>query len=268
MFEGHSLSQTILGSKENVLGFSKKDIKDYTAKRYLPENIVLTFVGNIDEEKVDKLIQNYFIDNLPKNSSSFESTAAEYKFGKRIRIDDFEQSNLIISYPSLSADDEKITALSYLNIILGASMSSRLFQEVREKLGLAYSIYTSPSTYSNNGAFHICLNVSPENTLKAYNATFRVITELTKNGITQCEFERAKEQLKSSLVFAQENAQSIMLVTGKTLLSTGKMYNIDEKLKNIDDTTINDVENFAVELLNKNFALSYVGKECDFIKKI
>ena len=266
LFGGHSLAQTILGTKDNVLRFGKDDIQRYMSERYLPQNIVVTFAGNVDENLADTLVKKYFYNKLLPQKPTLEPTNAEYRFDQKIRIDDFEQSNMIISYPSVCSSDEGTVIQNYANIILGASMSSRLFQEVREKQGLAYSVYTSPSTYIKNGSFNICLNTNPENMSRAVDATFKVINEVKNNGVLPSEFERAREQLKSSLVFAQENVQSIMLAMGKSLITTDKCFDIEEKLQKIDSITQEEVEKFINQLFEQKYAWAYVGKQCDFIK--
>ena len=181
------------------------------------------------------------------------------------RIKDTEQTNTVLAYPSVSLRDEReIVVQSVFSCLFGGGMSSRLFQSVRERKGLAYSIYTSPSAYSDAGAFTICLNSSPENTAKALLAVKNEIDMLLGEGISDEELARSKIQLISSMSFAEENVQSQMMSFGKSLICTGNMFDINRKIELAESITKEEVERFARRCLDpRALTAAYVGNRLD-----
>lgn len=262
MYGETGLGKTILGPVENVLSFKKADVDGFVSEYYSPKNTVITFSGNITEEQADRLVKSYV---LPRYKSAYSETADEKDCFKsrvyRERIKDFEQSNIALAFPSVSFSDKAFTAQAALNVIVGGGMSSRLFQSIREQKGLAYSVFSSPSAYKNIGSFNIYLNISKVNTQKAVEAVKRELDELKKNGITDDELDRTKVQLKSGLVFAGESVQSIMNSCGKQLLLSGKAYDIDERIAEIDALTKKQIDDFAAEVFDySKICAAYVGK--------
>ncbi len=261
-YEGHPLGKTILGPSDNVKRFSGDDVKKYISETYTADKIVVSVAGNITREKADELIKKYFIGRLGnKKSGKGELLAAPIAKRHVERIKDFEQSNIAVSFPSVGFNDPKATTQATLSTLLGGAMSSRLFQRVREQLGLCYSIYSAPSAFINNGSFNIVVNISVCNTEQTLNAVIGEIKRLLKDGITEEELERSKVQLKSSCIFSQENVQTIMMSNGKLLALSGEVYDIDKRIKEIDAVTKKGVEDFAHRLfVNEGICSSYVGK--------
>lgn len=262
-FGNKSLGQTILGPKANVQRFTGDDVREYRKCAYTADNIVIVFAGNITVEQADNLVKQYAFCELNDNRKSikcfddiFSANKQEYK------IKDFEQSNIVLAYPSVvSGDDEKIAVQSVLSCLFGGCMSSRLFQSVREQQGLAYSIYTSPSAYANAGLFTICLNNSPNNSVAALTSVKHEIDKLITDGITDEELCRAKVQLVSSLAFAEENVQSHMISQGKSLVCNGKPYDINRKIELMESVSRDDVLKFARDVFDsKKLTAAYVGK--------
>jgi len=158
-------------------------------------------------------------------------------------------------------DDPRGTALSLVNIALGGGMSSRLFQTVREKLGYCYSVYSYASAYQNEGLISVYAAVNPQNKQKALDAIVKEIQGVKDGGITTEEFLRGKEQMKGAFVFGQESTSSQMLLYGKYLLMTGKVFDFDRRIGEINDVSESDVrrvidENFDFEKVS----LAAVGR--------
>lgn len=262
LYPNQSIGQTILGSIENVKRFEKTDILKYMDEYYCANNIVISMAGNITLPEADKLVQKYFLPflkaenlNLPRDKfCKIEGSYSE-------RIKDFEQSNIAISYQSIKFNDKLFPVQAILNVILGGGMSSRLFQHIREQLGLAYSVYTSPTSYYDNGSFNIFLNITHTNTEKAVTAVKNEIDRLLKSGINNEEFNRAKAQIKSSLVFGQESVQTVMSSVGKYCLMTNQSYDVDERIAEINNVNLDDVISFANNLFSKPVSAVYVGKK-------
>ena len=166
-----------------------------------------------------------------------------------------EQLHIAIGYPAISRRDEYSEAMQVLNAVLGGSMSSRLFQEVREKNGLAYSVYSYLSAYEECGSLVIYAGVNPTNGQKAYDAIGKVVSDVQKNGISEEEFLRGRAQMKSSLLFAQENTSTQMLLYGKHMLFYDELFDFDYKINKINALTKTDVE----KSLEKTFAKKAVA---------
>lgn len=265
MFDAHPLGKTILGPAENVRRFGKSDITSYMERMYCPRNVVISMAGNISFEKADELVKKYVLPRIENRKFARPMRGAvKFKGGYGSRIKDFEQSTIAIAYPSVSAEDPLNATQLVINIILGSGMSSRLFQRIREKLGLAYSVYTMPSAYTETGFFGIYLNVAKENAAKAVGETKEELIKFVTEGISEDELELAKSQLISASVFAQENLQAIMNATGKKLVLTGKKFDLDEQIREFSAVTRQDVVNFAQKIFSsEKVGLAYVGKNID-----
>ncbi|MCL2796898.1 MAG: insulinase family protein [Firmicutes bacterium] len=257
------LGQTILGLPKNVKKFNQASVKIFVNSFYCAENSVISFAGNITPDEADVLVRRHV---LPKICAQASNLPGVQKLPKtrchRQRIKDFEQSNIGLGFYSLPFNDPRAAAQNVLNVILGGSMSSRLFQAIREQLGLAYSVYSAPSAFLHNGSFNIAINVSPENTQKTLDAVLCEIRKVLSGDITQNELARAKTQLKSSLVFARENVQSVMSANGKLLTVAGEVYNLGSKIAEIDAVDVTSINLLASEIFrSQNLCSSYVGKK-------
>ena len=203
--------RNILGSRENVNGFTRKDIKDYMSKRYTPENIVISMAGNIDPDYAEGLVEKYF-DCVKPSVCEDRPVEIELKAGSLFKKKDIEQIHLAFAFPSVKRYDELFDATQIMNSVLGGSMSSRLFQKVREELGLAYTVYSYLSSYAETGSLVVYAGVNADNYLKSVQAVFDCINDIKKKNISKEEFMRGKEQMTSSSVFAQESTSSQMLL--------------------------------------------------------
>ena len=262
MYPDSALGRTILGPIENVNRFTREDVLSYREKFYNADNIVVSFSGHITPEEADKLVRRYFINDLSGRKScnaSLPPLTVKSNFSKRIK--DFEQTNVGISYPSVPFGDPRYAAQSIFGILFGGGMSSRLFQRIREQMGLAYSVYASPILYTSSGSFDILLNITAANTKKAVEAVKREIDEVLQKGVTEEEFIRAKVQMKSSLVFSQESVQNMMTAQGKLMLLSDKLYSVDQRIAEADAVTKEEVETFLRGLLvPSGVCAAYVGK--------
>ena len=151
---------------------------------------------------------------------------------------------------------------SIISFCFGTGMSSRLFQRLRERQGLVYNVYTSCSSYKNNGNFGIYVNTSGKNTDKAISSVAEEIKLLVGGGLTEAEIARAKMQLKSNMLFGIENILSVMSACGKYALYTGKPYDIDESIREVERVTADDVMAFCSSgVFDSHVSVAYVGKK-------
>ncbi len=265
IFGKSSLGQTIIGTKKNVQRFSKDDIKTHISKYYVSHNTVISIAGNVTFEQAEQLVEEFVLPYYDDGAETFDLPQNAFiQPCYKERVKDFEQSNIAIAFPSVSALDLLASDQALLSILLGGGMSSRLFQNIREKQGLAYSVFSSPSAYFDKGFFGIYINNSLDNSEKVVRAVRNEIDALLCNGIKSEELERSKVQLISSLVFSQENVQSVMLSQGKWLLERSRKspYDISERIAEIEKCNTDSVLNFAKRIFDMdNVYCAYVGKE-------
>lgn len=233
--------RNILGPASNVKGFTREDIFRYKAERYAPENIVISFAGGVDMQTAEALVESYF-GALEKGNFQAREKRIGQKHLSLIKTKPIEQVHIAIGYPSLPREHELADALQTANSVLGGSMSSRLFQEVREKMGLAYSVYSYVSAFQECGSLIIYAGVNPSSADKAYEAIGKVVGEMKEKGITTDEFLRGREQMKSSMLFSQESTPSQMLMYGKYMLFNDKLFDFEGKLDSINRMSESDVK--------------------------
>lgn len=225
--------RNILGTVKNVQGFTVDDILRYKSERYCPENIVISFAGGIDFDTAIALVETHF-SALKKGEFKPRQLKVQRVNQSLVKTKPIEQVHLAIAYPTIARPHALTNALQTMNSILGGSMSSRLFQEVREKEGLAYSVYSYASCYEECGSLTVYAGVNPANEEAAYAAIERVIRELTEKGVTDEEFLRGREQMKSSMIYSQESTSSQMLTYGKEMLFKNEVYDFEERFEKIN----------------------------------
>ena len=240
-YGNQNYGRNILGPASNVKGFTIEDIKRYKEARYCPENIVISFAGGIDFATAIALVETYF-GNLPKGNYEKRILTPQYLGQSLFKTKPIEQMHFALSYPSIPLEHELNLAHTIMNNILGGSMTSRLFQEVREKMGLAYSVYSYASRYAECGSLTVYAGVNPEKANSAYDAVQAVLKDFKSNGITDEEFIRGREQMKASTIFGLENTSSQMLIYGKEMLYRNCLYDIDERFEQLQKVTKADVD--------------------------
>lgn len=260
-YRGTDLSKTILGPKENVMRFTGRDVRDYVKKMYTPDNIVVSVIGNIRHEDAVTLAEKYVLPLCGGGKCAKTFPAAVTGGGYAACKKDFEQVNLAIGFPSVPYDDADIAVQNVVSFCFGTGMSSRLFQRLRERQGLVYNVYTSCSAYKTNGTFGIYVNTSGGNLERALSSVAEELEELVKNGLTEKEIARAKIQLKSSMLFGIENILSVMSASGKYAMYTGKPYDVDKSIREVEAVTPEKVAEFCASgVFSAPVSMAYVGK--------
>ncbi len=251
--------RNILGTAKNVKGFTVADIEKYKKARYCPQNIVVSFAGGVDMATAQALVESYFGDLREGRFEERKPTliqARETLFKKKA----IEQMHVGVAYPSVPRGSEKEDLVAAINGVLGGSMSARLFQEVREKRGLAYSVYSYVSAFADCATLNIYAGVNPKNVDEAYGAVFGVVREMREKGITEEEFLRSREQMKAGMFFSNESSNSQMLLYGKYLLNFDKPFNFEEKLEKINAMTYKDAQETLASMFDEKYkALALVG---------
>lgn len=261
-YNDKALGQTILGPDTNITSATREDLLKFIDTYYTSNNICISIVGNFDIYKVTALVEKYFVPYAKSGKKADKlPTLTTYSKYKSIEKD-IEQAHICIAFKGVSYNAKDSYALSILSNIIGGSMSSRLFQVIREQNALAYSVYSYPSFYVNNGVFELYLGTSPTNVERAVELLKIEINSLINDGIINEEFTRAKAQLKGALVLSQENMPSLATAYGAYMLKTDKLYKLKDRLKKLDAVTIEQVKEVLSKVININkMSVAYVGKK-------
>ena len=261
MFENTSLSLPILGTVDTLNSITREKLIDYFNNNYTVENLVISIAGNIKVDETIELLEKKF-GILKHNSDKNNNIADSIKFTQKIRgkYKKTEQLNFCIGMEGIPCGNDDIYSLLVLNNIFGGSMSSRLFQKIREEKGLVYSVYSHPSSYKNIGTFTIYAGLNPKQIYNVVNIIKNDIEELKLNLITIDELEKSKEQLKGNYILGLESTSSRMAEIGKSELILGKICSPKEILEKIDKVTLEDVKETIDKIFNYNkFNIAYVG---------
>ena len=251
--------RNILGSTKNVKGFTLDDVNRYKRARYCPENIVISFAGGVDMATAQSLVETYF-GKLEQGVFEDRKPKIIKQHLSLVKQKPIEQMHIAIAYPSVCRGDQREDMVNAINGVFGGSMSARLFQEVREKRGLAYSVYSYISSFPEAATQNVYAGVNPAKALEAYQAIHDVVTSIKKDGITQDEFLRSREQMKSGMFFSNESSNSQMLLYGRYMLYFNKIFDFEDKLSRINAMTYDDVRDVISVMFNdEEKAVAVVG---------
>lgn len=267
VFKGSPLAKSIIGTKESLGGITRDMLKQYIQDEYTRDNIVVSIAGNFDADQICSIFEGK-LSHL--NSSKEEKAYVEkiYTPHYEVKVKDIEQSHICLGTRGLELDHDKYYALILLNNVMGGSMSARLFQNIREEKGLAYSVYSHASSYLKAGYFNIYAGVSHDKIHDAIEGIKEELEILKKDGITEDELAVAKEQLKATYIFGQENVNGRMFSIGKNVTMLNKIYTPEEVIEDIDKVTMDDIREVS-ELISDITQYSGVivtNKECDLKK--
>ncbi|WP_373600581.1 M16 family metallopeptidase [Paraclostridium bifermentans] len=266
IYKTDALGMNIIGTKESLKKMNREVIKDYFNKYYVASNSVISISGNFKFEDMVNLIEAKFKD-LPKGDVEVNITTPKFHPCFIAKNKDTEQVNLAISLKAIPLEDrEDAYALSIVNNIFGGSISSRLFQSIRENKGLVYSIYSAPSLYRKSGELGIYASMSNENLKKVYNLVLEEIDNLRKNGLTDQEIKESKEQLKGSYILGLESTSSRMMSIGKSMLLTKKVKNPNDIIESINNIDKERIDLIIDKIFNKDkIGVCIVGRDVENI---
>ena len=230
-FPDQPLGRSILGTTERVAGFSRENLADYMAEHYCAERMVVAAAGRIDHERLVELTGEAF-DSLPhKADSAFEPAA--YRGGDTRRDQDLEQVHLLLGFEGVAYDDPEYYTQHVLSMTLGGGMSSRLFQEVREKRGLAYSVYAFSSSYLDGGLFGIYAGAGEDQVRELVPVICGEVVKIAES-VGDEEVDRARAQLKASLLMSLESPSSRCEQLSRQMLIFGRAIPASEIIERID----------------------------------
>lgn len=264
-YSNHPLAYSILGTVPVLTELDSEQLRRYMKDHYFIENTVISIAGNIDDSVI-KLIDRYFGSfanhgglSTPEPPSFLDQSLVQQK--------KTEQNHICISLPGCSLQDPALYPMILLNNVIGGGMSSRLFQEIREKRGLAYSVYSYHSAHMDSGLFTIYTGTAPKQTEEVLNVTLDVLNELITKGVTESELTKGKEQMKGSLILSLESTSSRMNRLGKNELMLSKHYSMDEIIEQIENVSMEHIHRLTQYLFSSPFALAMVGQSDKAIRK-
>ena len=241
---GNPLGRSILGTPESLAGIDRSRLVDYRDQMYARDSIVVAVAGNFDEEAIEAIFEDR-LTSLRDKKPKKEIQLKPYQQSFNVKVRDLDQTHLCLATQGNALDAPRYYAFVLLNSIFGGSMSSRLFQNIREQKGLAYSVCSMNLFSSYWGFFSIYAGVSPEKAEEALDAIHYELDTLRESGVTEEELAMAKEQMKSSYIFGLESVNSRMFSIGKNKLLLDRVYAEEEVLSSFDRVTREDIREVA-----------------------
>lgn len=265
LWSGHALGRPIVGTVDTVQSLSRADLLGYMGHHYTAGNMVVAAAGNLKHEQVVELAAREFttLAHTPEEDRQWpQAPKAPTRTLALLRNKETEQAHLVVGMNGLQQDNEQIYALHLLNTVLGGSALSRLFQEIREERGLAYSVYSYQSAFRDAGNFAVYAGVSPGALEQVLDLVLQGLRKAGREGITLEELQEAKDQLKGSLMLGMESTSGRMNRLGRGELTYGRVLSPDDIIGRIDRVTLNEVRDLAHRLFRTEpLILSAVGPD-------
>jgi predicted Zn-dependent peptidase len=246
-WENHPLGRPILGTRETVESFTAETLSGYFRNAYTPRNLIVAAVGNLEHERVRELVDRAF-GALKLQGEPFDEEMPTVVPKIQIRNKELEQSHLCLGASSYPQNHEDRYASYLLNTLLGGSMSSRLFQNIREKRGLAYAVFSGLSAYRDAGSFTIYAGCANEAVGEVIDLVVQELRALRQSPVPEAELQRAKDHLKGSLMLSLENTASRMSHLARQEIYFDRQFGLDETLQGIDRVTSAEIRRVASDL--------------------
>jgi predicted Zn-dependent peptidase len=260
MWDGYALGRPVLGFNETVSRVRRDEVATYWNDRYSPANLVVAASGRVQHEELAERIDTLFGDRRIGPRTDRAGPAPEPKIQVDVHNRPTEQAHIVMGTEALNRADADRHALTVLDTVIGGGMSSRLFQEVREKRGLAYSVYSYRSLFADTGTFAVYAGTTPQNAQTVMDIVRSELDAILSEGITETELARAKGHIKGSLVLSGEDPGSRMNRLGRQQLTNGEILSIDELIERFDTLTMDDVARVAQRVLgSRKFKTTVVG---------
>lgn len=266
-YAGHSLAQTILGPASRIEAFGRDDLVRYRRRHYRPEDTVLAVAGRYDPAALRALAEAALGDWTASEPLEMHSETPVFTPQLRRKAKEVEQVHLCIGFPGVAIGNDDTYPLAIFNNLFGGGMSSRLFQRIREESGLVYSVYSYPTSFPGAGLYTLYAGTSPQNVRKVLEMLREEVQKVLADGVSEDEFNKAREQLKGGYIMGLESTSSRMSSIGRSKLMMDYARNEDEVLALIRNTTREDVMRVANQVLRTPNAASVVGKDADTIEQ-
>jgi len=259
------IGRPIIGTRKSITEMSREQVYGFYKKYYSPERTIISIAGNVDHDQAVEMI----IDSIkntdwdksgvkpldPRTSEKLSTVGTGLKVVKK----DTEQAHLVWGVPGLDRHDEKRYVIAVLSAAIGGGMSSRLFQEIREKRGLVYTVYSFAHHYTGTGIFGVYAGTTKEKVNEVVELIKKELADVALNGITEDELMRGKGALRGGLVLGLEETNARMTRIAKGELLYGEYLSLDETLNKIDEVTLEDIKSLAAQLFAQKGLLCVVG---------
>jgi len=258
-WENHPLGRPILGTKETVESFNADLLRDYFKNVYTAKNLIVSAVGNLEHARVRELVDDKF-GSLTQPGEPAVDQAPRVVPKILVRNKELEQSHLCLGVGSYPQNHDDRYSSYVLNTLLGGSMSSRLFQNVREKRGLAYAVFSGLSAYRDAGSFTVYAGCSNEAVGEVIDLIVEELRGVKQAAVPEAELQRSKDHLKGSLMLSLENTASRMSHLARQEIYFDRQFGLDETLQGIEQVTTRDVQRVATDLFqNGSLAATVLG---------
>ncbi|MBR6668918.1 MAG: insulinase family protein [Clostridia bacterium] len=265
-FGEQSPGQPILGPAEKIAAYTRDDLLNFRRKHYAPKETVVALAGSYDPDKVLQWVTQYF-GGWQNEIAPVETPDWQVLTGVNVlREKDTEQMHICLGFPGMAYGTDGVYPLAVANNILGGAMSSRLFQRIREDLGLAYSVYSYPNTYKGVGTFDLYAGVSPKNAELVLQEIRAELKKFVDEGITEKEFRDSVTQLRSGYLMGLESPGARMQGLGRSTLLRGKPLSHEATLSAIEAVTMDKVMAVARQVLTQEPCIAIVGKGAEQVK--
>jgi predicted Zn-dependent peptidase len=269
IFGDHPLGRPVIGRKDVISALSTDQVAAYHDDRYTASNIVVAAAGNLDHEAIERMVAGKLRDDRTGSAASSNGAAPPRRSGAvAFHAKETEQYHICLGGQGIRRDDDRRFALSVLDAVLGGATSSRLFQEVREKRGLAYAVYSWASQYRDTGQLGVYVGTRQENVTEALAVIGAELQRLHSESITDEELDRAREHVKGRIVLSMESTASRMHRLGRSVLTGTPLLSIDEVLARLDAVTREDVEGLLNEFYTpEGLSAAAIGKDEDVFRE-
>lgn len=263
----HPLGRPIGGSPDTIRAATRDAVLEHYRANYRPQDLVITVAGAVDHDRLvadvtkalaaagwDPELRAAPVERRGTSAATIERANAILTVRRPI-----EQANILVGVPGLTASDERRVTMSVLNSILGGGMSSRLFQEIREKRGLAYSVYSFSAAYSDAGVFGLYAGCAPAKATQVSELMLAELHRLADGGVTDDEMRRAVGQLSGAAAIALEDSDTRMSRLGRSEITLGEFVDLDESLRRVALVTADGVRELAADLASRDVSVAAVG---------
>lgn len=256
-YPDQALGAPILGREDIIQNMTRDTLYDYVHRFYTPEKLVVSAAGNVDHESFVHMAKTMYSE-LPKNThQAYE--AARYVGGDMREEKDLEQAHVVMGFRGVNREDPDYYSALLLGTIMGGGMSSRLFQEIREKRGLVYSIYSSHSSYHDDGQFEIYAGTGPEHLNELIPVTCDEIVKMMQDPASEAELARAKAQIKAGILMSRESMLSRANRQAKYLINFGRIPDIEKLIAQVEAVTVYTVQKAAQKIFTGKPTVAALG---------
>lgn len=241
----------ISGNRSNVKRFTRDEIVKTWKENYIPENIIISVAGGIDSIEAMSCLEKFF-GGIPKGGRENTYPMTSYEPAFLYKYKDTEQVHLNIAFDNVPAHSPVRFPMNIINAALGGNLNARLFQQIREEMGLTYSIYSYGSSFNTTGLFHIYASMNPSHTTKVLKGIYKVVSEFVSEGMSEKELETTKKQLKTEMILTSEAVTARMNSNAKSYHVLGRVEDIDDTIEQMNRVTVDDINQCLKKYLDIN----------------